>query len=88
MKRYRELLATPTRGKGPSDELKELRAQLDNARMLGRNQRERMMLEAIDADTASRRARAAPSPQLSARALSDTTVTQLRELMKRMRGTR
>lgn len=88
MKRYRELLATPTRARGASDELKELRAQLDNARMLGRNQRERMMLEAIDADTASRRARAEEAPQVSARAMSDATVTQLRELMKRMRAQR
>ena len=88
MKRYRELLATPTRGKGPSDELVELRAQLDNARMLGRNQRERMMLEAIDADTASRKARAEAAPQVSARAMSDATVAQLRELMKRMRAKR
>ena len=88
MKRYRELLATRSRGKGASDELQELRAQLDNARMLGRNQRERMMLEAIDADTASRKARAEAAPQVSARAISDATVAQLRELMKRMRAKR
>lgn len=88
MKRYRELLSTRTRGPGPTAELEELRAQLDNARMLGRNQRERLMLEAIDADTASRKARVEASPQVSARALSAATVQQLRELMKRMRASR
>ncbi len=88
MKRYRELLSVKTRSRGPAAELEELRKQLDNARMLGRNQRERLMLEAIDEDSASRKARADHSPQVSARALSQATVSQLREVMKRMRAGR
>lgn len=88
MKRYRELLAIRKRSAPQAAELEGLREQLDNARMLGRNWRERLMLEAIDADTARRKPLIDAAPQVSARKLSAATVKQLRELMKRMRVAR
>ncbi|MFT3820445.1 MAG: AAA family ATPase [Rubrivivax sp.] len=85
MKRYRELLGTQRRSAAQTRELAALRGKLDNARMLGSNARERLMLEAIDRDSALRRP-ITEAPAVSVQALAEDTVAQLRALMKRMRA--
>lgn len=84
MKRYRELLALKRRSAAEKRELEALRERLDNARMLGATARERVMLEAIDRDNLER-SKKMQAPTVSVKDLSNDTVTQLRQLMKRLR---
>lgn len=87
MKRYRELLALKKPTAQQRAALEDLRRRLDDARLLGRNWRERRLLQAIDAEAAAPAADAAPAT-ISVQTMSAQTVEKLRMLMRQMNAPR
>lgn len=80
IKRYRALSALRNRNSEEQIEFDSLKQKLTQARLLGHNWRERLMLEALDQELLDHPPLTTPSVNLSA--FSDATVNQLRNLLK------
>jgi uncharacterized protein (TIGR02646 family) len=77
--RYYALLASPPRTRAENTEVEALRRELESARLLGANRRERLMLEAIDEHLAAHGNAAAPAERAASEAAAKRRIIEIWE---------